>query len=580
MSNLKTGDISYFSCKITGEENKSDNVDPVTAEIVRHSLNSAADQMKRALVRTAFSPVIYEVLDFASAIYDKHYRLLAQAPSLPLFMGTMNFCIEAAVKAVGGESNIYPGDIIIYNSPYGTGSHPQDCVLIMPVYAQNETIHIGYTAIKAHWLDCGGKEPYSTDTVDVFQEGTVYPGVKLYSKGKLVEDMWKMCIANTRVPKDVAGDINAQCIGIKVGAREFTRVVDRFGIEEFNRCVEKMFDAGEKLVRSYLQELPDGVYKGQGQMDNPGVGEDKTVPFEISVEVKGSDVLVDFSNSPIQQPGPINCPLPSTVSASRIALAMLAGGGEAPNEGYFRSIKVKTKIGTMFHPESPAPAFLYGWPALQAMEVFYRAISVAAPNKVPASSGGCILGCVWWGVREKTGEPWADGSPYPVGHGAFYNGDSHTMLHIAESATRFSPIEVLENRNPWIVEKMEFIKDSMGQGEYRGGCAVEFHFRVIEDCYVTTVVERTKLAPWGLKGGLEGMPNNAIIEYTDGKRVNVPKATRLFVPKGAKLEVIGGGGGGFGNPSKRNLELIKNDLLNEIISIETVKKHFPQYQNK
>ena len=127
---------------------------------------------------------------------------------------------------------------------------------------------------------------------------------------------------------------------------------------------------------------------------------------------------------------------------------------------------------------------------------------------------------------------------------------------------------------------LEFIKDSMGQGEYRGGCAVEFHFRVIEDCYVTTVVERTKLAPWGLKGGLEGMPNNAIIEYTDGKRVNVPKATRLFVPKGAKLEVIGGGGGGFGNPSKRNLELIKNDLLNEIISIETVKKHFPQYQNK
>ena len=185
--------LYHYKCGIVREKSKSD-VDPVTTEIVRNSLNSAADQMKRALCRTAMSPVIYEVLDFAGAIYDDNLRLLAQAPSLPMFMGTLSFCIEEAVKGVGGVDNLFEGDVIIYNSPYGTGAHPQDAALVMPVFFDGELI--GYTAIKAHWLDIGGKDPASTDSVDVFQEGTVFPGVKLFSKGKLVEDIHKMCIAN------------------------------------------------------------------------------------------------------------------------------------------------------------------------------------------------------------------------------------------------------------------------------------------------------------------------------------------------------------------------------------------------
>ena len=161
------------------------DADPITTEVIRHGLNSAAEQMKRALIRTAFSPVIYEVLDFAVAIYDRRVRLLAQAPALPLFMGTMSFCVEGAVEAVGGEDALERGDIILYNVPYGTGSHPQDAAVVMPVFLGDEGL-IGYTTIKGHWLDIGGKEPYSTDTVDVFQEGTIFPGVKLYRRGELV----------------------------------------------------------------------------------------------------------------------------------------------------------------------------------------------------------------------------------------------------------------------------------------------------------------------------------------------------------------------------------------------------------
>ena len=181
--------IRTFKSKIN-YSNSSTTVDPILVEIIRNSLNSAAEQMKRSLIRTAFSPIIYEVLDFASAIYDKNFCMLSQSPSLPGFMGTLSFCVEAAVKEVGGQDNLNEGDIILYNNPYGSGSHSQDAAIVMPVFINKNKL-IGYTAIKAHWLDTGGKEPYSTDTVDVFQEGTIYPGLKLYKKGVLVEDIYK-----------------------------------------------------------------------------------------------------------------------------------------------------------------------------------------------------------------------------------------------------------------------------------------------------------------------------------------------------------------------------------------------------
>src|SRR5919108_1512144 len=397
---MKVEPIVYRAGK--GLSTGAEDADPITTEVVRHGLNSAANQMKRALIRTAFSPVIYEVLDFAVAIYDREIRMLAQAPSLPFFMGTMNFCVEAAVEAVGGEEALQPGDIVLYNFPYGTGSHPQDAAVVMPVFYRDEEL-IGYTTIKAHWLDIGGKEPYSTDTVDVFQEGTIFPGVKLYSGGTLVKDIFRMAVANSRVPKMVAGDINAEVVGVRTGAAGFLRLVERYGLDTFWACVERMFDHGEAVVRSYFERIPDGRYVGHGQMDDNGITSEP-VPFEVELEVDGSTVRLDYSRAPDAHPGPINCPIASTGSASRVAITMLAGGGEAPNEGHFRPLEVIARPGSMFHPNPPSPCFLYGWPAMQAMEVVYQAVAEALPEAGPACSGADIAALVWWGVREATGE--------------------------------------------------------------------------------------------------------------------------------------------------------------------------------
>jgi N-methylhydantoinase B len=551
------------------------DADPITTEVIRHGLNSAAEQMKRSLVRTAFSPVIYEVLDFAVAIYDRKVRMLAQAPALMIFMGTMNFCVEAAVEAVGGEDALEPGDILLYNYAYGTGSHAQDCAVVMPVFLNDETL-VGYTTIKGHYLDIGGKEPYSTDTVDVFQEGTIFPGVKLYRRGELVTDIYRMLLANSRVPKFVAGDVNAEVIGVRTGAAAMLRVIERVGLETFETSVERMYDHGESIVRSYFEQIPDGTYVGDGVMDDDGIS-DTQVPFELTIEVKGSDIRVDYSKVPKANVGPINTPLPSTVSATRVAIAMLAGGGESPNEGHFRAIEVVTRPGSMFHALHPTPCFLYAWPTFQAIETIYNAIAKALPTAVPACSGGDIASLVWWGNREETGEPWADGAPHPVGQGGWSGRDGATaIMHHGESATRFSPTEVWEQKNPWLLEQVELRQDSGGPGMHRGGLGLELHFHMLEDSYVTAAIERTKNAPWGLEGGLPAMPNTARLDRPDGTSVTFGKATRLLCAKGSTLRLRTGGGGGYGAPSERSAEDVRADLLEGYISEAHAREHYPQ----
>ena len=550
------------------------DADPVRTEVVRHGLDSAANQMKRALVRTAFSPIVYEVLDFAVALYDREVRMLAQAPSLPLFMGRLSFCVENAVAAIGGESVLEPGDVILFNHPFGTGSHPQDAALVMPVFLRDEEL-VGYAAVKAHWLDIGGKEPYATDTVDMFQEGTIFPGVKLVSRGTIVPDIYRLALANSRVPKAVAGDINAELVSVRTGGAAMLRVIERYGLDTFRECVERMFDHGESVVRAWFDRIPDGRYVGTGTLDNDGVG-DELIEFDVVVEVDGSSVTIDYRDAPDVRPGPVNCSLPKTVSATRIAITMLAGGGEWPNEGHFRPIEVITRPGSLFHPLPPAPTFIGGWAAHGAVDAIYRALGNAVPESVPASSGGDICSLVWWGRRAASGEPWADGSPHPVGQGASVRRDgANAVMHVSQSATRIAPTEVWESRNPWLIERVELGQDSGGAGRHRGGNGLDLDIRLLEDAEVTAVIDRTRTPPAGLSGGRAARPNGAVVTLPDGSIVPCAKTTRLAMPQGTLLQLRTGGGGGYGDPAARDPEAVRTDVREGYVSEERARADYP-----
>jgi len=550
----------------------SADADPITTEVIRHGLNSAAEQMKRALIRTSFSPVIYEILDFAAALYDKEGRMLSQAPSNPLFMGTLDFCVAGATDAIGGEDRWSPGDIVLINVPYLTGSHQQDAGVVMPAFVDDALV--GYAVIKAHWQDMGAKEPYCTDTIDVFQEGLIFPGVKLYESGRRVDAVYEIALANTRMPEMVGGDINAEVVGVRTGASALEQLIRRFGSEVYWRSVERVFDHGEEVMRRGLGALPDGRYSARGRMDSDGVGDDP-VEFEIVVEIEGSDVTIDFSGAPETARGPINCPLPSTVAVSRVAIAMLAGRNEPPTDGHFRPLSVITRPGTIFDPEPPAPCYLNGWLAMQAIDVIHRAFADAAASVIPAGSGGCICGAIWWGDRPGD-EPWSDSTGHPIGQGAHAGSDgAHSLMHLGEAASRFASAEVFEARYPLLWQRVELAPDSAGAGCFQGGLGVDASLVALEDAWVTCVVERTAFPAWGLQGGESGRPNAARLVLPDGSSQPCSKVTGLHVPRGAALEISTGGGGGFGNPSQRNPAAVAENLLDGYVSLAFAQRHYP-----
>jgi N-methylhydantoinase B len=558
--------------------------DPITTEVIRHQLHSAAGQMRRVVMRTAFSPVVYEVLDFAVGVYDHDAALLAQAPSLPMFLGAMDNCIRSAVDAIGGHEELEPGDILVYNIPYGSGAHPQDSAFIMPAFAEGDLV--GFAGLKGHVGDLGGKDIYSTDTVDVFQEGLLLPGLKLFQAGERNEDVWRILLANSRAPRTISGDINAWVGAVRTGAAALERIVEKHGLQVFRDAVGRMFDHSEARVRRFIEAIPDGSYIGHCRIDQDAAATAE-LDFDFTIEIKGSEIEIDLTSAPPQQPIPINSPRPQTVAMARIAIASLAGAAETPDEGDFRPLTVKTREGSLVHPVAPAPSFTYWVGSLQMIEAIHQALAPMLPELVPAESGGDYLVWVWWGYdrmpyqEREHGEPWIDGGPIPIGQGAQARSDgANALMHIAESATRIATAEVWEAKQPWLVEKMELAPDSCGPGTFQGGLGVDLKVRVLRDCYYTRCVERAQSPPRGLAGAGEARPNRVLVRHPDGRVSEETKATGTFVAADSVWETYSGGGGGVGDPKERAVSAIEADLADGYITPAFAKTWYPQYKSR
>lgn len=555
-----------------GAVERATTADPTITEIVRHSLCSAAGQMKRSLLRTAFSPTIYDAHDFAVALYDPQMRLLAQAPTIPAFMGTLSFCIEEAVKAAGGVESLEPGDVLAYNVPYGTGSHAQDMAIVAPVFHQDRLV--GYAVNKAHQLDIGAKNAYCTDTTDVFQEGLKLPGVKIRVRGEPNHDVMRIAVANSRAPDALAGDLHAQISSVRTGAAELVRLIERFGVPTFESAVERMYDQSESTVRAFFEKIPDGRYVGKSFIDDNGV-DSNPIEFEIAVEVSGSSVCVDFSQVPDAQRGPVNCPFPSTVSATRVSILALAGGPSEPNEGFFRPVEIITRPGSMFHPQSPAPCYLYGWGIMPAMEAIYRAFAQAASGLAPAGSAGDI--CHVGGVGRQSGsrDIFYMGAALPVGHGAHEHGDGATLFVPGLSNSRLQSVELQESRYPARFRRVEFVEDSAGDGKFRGGLGFDYVWEALADMSLISTIERTRDPAWGIEGGLSGQTNAFELEYPDGRRERPGKVTDLSVPAGTIIRIRAGGGGGYGPPAERSPTAVARDIAEGYMSDAHARAVYP-----
>ncbi|MBL8131701.1 MAG: hydantoinase B/oxoprolinase family protein [Anaerolineae bacterium] len=547
------------------------NLDQITVEVIRNYLLSAANEMERNLMRTSYNTIIYEIRDFGLGIYDDRCRMLAESPGLAVFTRGNDYGIQKTIDFVGRD-NIRPGDLMLTSYPYWSSAHPLDVLAVSPIFFRSELI--GFTAIKQHWLDLGQKDAgYILDSIDVFQEGLLLPGVKIYKEGVLDKELLNLIRFNSRLPDRVIGDMNAQISACRTGERRVAELVDRFGIETFRAAVEEILDHGERLARARLAELPKGTWTAVDWADDDGIDKDTMLKMQVTVTVTDDEFIVDWTGSHGRTKGPMNLPIGLTLGVSGLAFKGITTPDVPANEGHYRPLKVIAPPGELMHALPPAPTFTV-WCGLLAPEVILKALAQGMPDRVPACSGGDVFDVMGLGMHPETGLPWLEATNEAVGFGAYEGSDGEdAIMHLSEPGCRNNPVEVMENKAPWLIDTYHMRRDSGGAGEYRGGVGVTRIYRFMYPTTALTLVKKTKSAPWGIAGGHEGEVGRVIVR-PDTPQEQVTGAIYDYFDEGDVLSNNSGGGGGWGDPFKRNPQKVLSDVMNDYVSVESARRDY------
>src|SRR5712692_7752032 len=354
--------------------------DPITVEVVRHTITAIADEMEANLTRTAFSPIVYESKDFCAALLDTEGQMIGQAlGSLPVFLCDLGYAIQDIVKVYGLEG-IEPGDILASNDPTVFGQHLNNVVITLPIFWGGRVV--AFASVRAHWVDIGGRDPggWNADTTEIWQEGIQIPTVKLFKRGELDDELARLIALNIRTPEPVFGDMRAQVAACHLGARRFLDMVERYGLDTVNDCIHTIWNQSERRVREAIAAIPHGEYTAESQLDDDGVRHDVPVPLKVRVIVSGSELTVDYSDLPEQTPGPLNSGPAAAMAVARIASKMITTPLDIADEGSFRPIKIILPEGKMLSARQPAPVAQWS-PALATLiDTVLTALSQAIPE--------------------------------------------------------------------------------------------------------------------------------------------------------------------------------------------------------
>jgi N-methylhydantoinase B len=523
--------------------------------------------MRRTLVRTAFNPVIYEVLDFGISMYDSSLRLIAEAPGITSFLGANDYAIVKGVEYVGVEA-LEPGDVVMLNYPYWNSAHAYDALLFAPVfYGSNSPT--AYLCVRAHWMDLGAKDPaYVLDSTDMHQEGLILPGTKIVKRGRIDDEIVEILRFNSRLPVLVIGDFHAQLAAIRVGEQRLTQIYDKFGRDVVERAIEQILDHGERLARSAVSALPDGSWNAVDWLDDDGISDD-LIRMEVRVTVDGDEMEANFSGSSDAVPGPVNMPFGATLSMAKVVFKGLTTPNEPNHHGLYRNLRVVAPPGNLFHAVYPSATFTL-WTVMVAFELIHKALAESV-RTIAASSGSDEPGFMATGIHPETGEVYVLSNNEGVGWGAAPTHDgAHALQHLSTSVVRNTPIEVLEHKAALFHERMELRTDSGGAGRWRGGVGIRRDVRYTADGELLSMKKKTKTRPWALAGGHEAETNGMIVypgtekEERIGMRRRPMKAGEGFVNLSA-------GGGGYGDPLAREPERVVDDVLDGYVSAEAAE---------
>lgn len=540
-------------------------VDPVVVEIIRNALAAAADDMNATLIRSAYTPLIYECGDCVVALLDDEHQVLGQSAGLPIFLGNLETCTRATEEMFGREV-WQPGDVWILNDSYLGGTHLNDVTIFGPVFVDGTLV--GFTATRAHWIDVGSKDPGgSMDSVNIFQEGLRLGPQKLVEGGRDVHGTMSTIATNVRFRYQTSGDMHAMIATIKMGQARLEEMVRRWGIETLRAARDEIFAQTETLEREVIAQIPDGVYTSEGFLDNDGIDLATPIPVRLKITVSGSDIDFDVTESADQTVGPVNCGTSQTVSACRVGYKLLVSPDVPGNGGSFRPMTVQVREGSVFGAVAPAACQWYFSHLGLLIDMVAKALAPAMKEKVAAASHGDSMIVLLAGKDPRNGRDYVSLEATVGGWGAWDSSDGETaLINNVNGSLKDVPIEVFESRFPFRLSQYKIRPDSGGAGRFRGGNGVIREYTALHDCTVSLWFERSVTPGWGLFGGHGGTPPEIIINPGRPDERRLLKCNGLQLAAGDVIRCMTGGGGGFGDPAERDVEAIRTDVLDGHVS--------------
>ena len=545
------------------------NINPADIEIIRNLFLSAAEQMRRTLVRTAFNAVIYEVLDFGISIADRSGRMISEAAGITSFIGANDFALKKLIDHLGIEC-FEDGDIVILNYPYWNSAHAPDALLMAPIFIPGIPKPEIFLCVRAHWLDIGAKDAgYVIDSDNIHQEGLILPGVKIVKKGIIDEEILNIIKFNSRLPDLIVGDFNAQISSIKTGEKCVKEAYEKHGVEMIRESLRVLMDHSESEAKRAVENLPDGTWVAEEWLDDDGIT-DEMIRMAVKVTIDGDRFIADYSESDPMVSGPVNMPFGATITMAKTYFKYLTTPNIPSNHGHYAPLEVIAPEGNLFHAVYPSATYM-PWTSMVAFELIAKALSQAVET-IPASSGGDEPGFMSMGTHFRTGKNFVVSNNEGIGWGASFQHDgANALQHPSTSSVRNTSIEVLEHISNIFHERLELITDSAGAGKYRGGLGIRRDISFIADSEIISMKKKTKTGGWGLNGGRADSKNKMIIWPETNKEKSVGMY-RTFMKEGESFQNYSAGGSGWGNPYEREINNIIDDLKNGYISKKSAQE--------
>ena len=561
-------------------------LDAIGLHVLHNALTNIAAEMAIVMMKTSYSTIFNEGLDFSTMLLDRAGNIIAERNFAPAMMGAVNYTLRWTLEELG-EEFFQPGDVVVHNDPYRGNCHIPEHMLMKPIFVEGELI--GFAGAIGHLAEVGGKAPgsFASDATDVYQEGLRLPPVKLLEGGRYNEQLWRVILANHRTPRNSWGDFHAMIGALNIGERRMAELVARYDLATVVEGAHLLIDYTERRLRAEIAELPEGSFAASLTVEDDGVG---TEPFDVQVKlvIRDGRIIADFTGSSPQVRGPMNCTFVVAAAALYNAVFSVTDPlDQIPrNSGCYRPLQVIAPAGTVVNVRHPGPS-VGGNTDLQPklIDLLLAAFAKAVPDRVAAATGGSSSNLLFGGVHPETGRYYSNYNFDGMGTGGTARKDGNDGEVTRHSNCRNTPVEVFEHRYPLLTLRYGLARDSGGAGRHRGGLGTERTIRIMApEITFSALFDRCKLAGPGLFGGHEGGRSALMVKlagesgfrtFQEAFGVRSPtKFTNVLLHRGDELYYRAPGGAGFGPPAERDPAAVRADVLEGYLSPEAALRDY------